>query len=109
REARILTRTGLRPRGPPPRRLTVSSVAGRHRWCGGSAPDLARCPGRNIEPHGSPSGVRRPGSHGSKGETMRAHLALGRDGEDLAARWYTDHGFHVVDRNWRTTFGEIDL
>lgn len=40
---------------------------------------------------------------------MRAHLALGRDGEDLAARWYTDHGFHVVDRNWRTTFGEIDL
>lgn len=40
---------------------------------------------------------------------MRAHLALGRDGEDLAADWYRTHGFTVVDRNWRTTFGEIDL
>ncbi|WP_116996427.1 YraN family protein [Desertimonas flava] len=40
---------------------------------------------------------------------MRAHLALGRDGEDLAAAWYRAHGFTVVDRNWRTTFGEIDL
>ena len=37
------------------------------------------------------------------------HLALGADGEDLAARWYRDHGYVVVDRNWRTTFGEIDL
>ena len=40
---------------------------------------------------------------------MRAHLALGRDGEDLAADWYRTQGFTIVDRNWRTSFGEIDL
>lgn len=40
---------------------------------------------------------------------MRAHLELGRDGEDLAADWYRTNGFTVVDRNWRTTFGEIDI
>jgi putative endonuclease len=37
------------------------------------------------------------------------HLALGVGGEDLAVHWYRDHGYAVVDRNWRTTFGEIDL
>jgi uncharacterized protein (TIGR00252 family) len=37
------------------------------------------------------------------------HIALGTDGEDLAADWYRQHGFTIVDRNWRATFGEIDL
>ncbi|MFM2182897.1 MAG: hypothetical protein RJB61_1191 [Actinomycetota bacterium] len=26
---------------------------------------------------------------------------MGRAGEELAAQWYTDHGYEVVDRNWR--------
>lgn len=38
-----------------------------------------------------------------------AHIELGADGEDLAARWYRQHGYSVVDRNWRTNFGELDL
>ena len=37
------------------------------------------------------------------------HLALGRYGEDRAARWYTARGYTVVDRNWRCAAGELDL
>jgi putative endonuclease len=35
--------------------------------------------------------------------------ALGRAGEDRAAAWYLDHGYQIVDRNWRSRIGEIDL
>ena len=35
--------------------------------------------------------------------------ALGRYGETLAARYLTEHGFEVVDRNWRCQHGELDL
>lgn len=35
--------------------------------------------------------------------------ALGNAGEDLAARWLTDHGFRVVARNLRTSYGELDI
>lgn len=33
----------------------------------------------------------------------------GSQGEELAARWYLDHGYRVLDRNWRCREGEIDL
>jgi putative endonuclease len=36
-------------------------------------------------------------------------LALGRAGENRAATWYLEHGFDVVDRNWRSRQGEIDI
>lgn len=39
----------------------------------------------------------------------RANAARGRFGEDLAARWYLEHGFEIFDRNWRTRGGELDL
>lgn len=35
--------------------------------------------------------------------------SIGRFGEDVAARYLTDHGMVVLDRNWRCRFGEIDL
>jgi putative endonuclease len=34
---------------------------------------------------------------------------LGITGEDLAAAWYGEQGYEVLDRNWRTRSGEIDL
>ena len=35
--------------------------------------------------------------------------ALGRSGEDTAAAWYEDHGYEVLERNWRRREGEVDL
>ena len=39
----------------------------------------------------------------------RSKLARGRWGESLAARHYERLGFDVIDRNWRTRTGELDL
>ena len=38
-----------------------------------------------------------------------ATRTLGRYGEDLAARYLSDRGMEVLDRNWRCEHGEIDL
>jgi putative endonuclease len=35
--------------------------------------------------------------------------AVGAHGEALAALWYEQRGYVVLDRNWRCRFGEIDL
>lgn len=40
---------------------------------------------------------------------MRASDALGRYGEDVAARHLTDAGLVVLERNWRCDLGEIDI
>lgn len=34
---------------------------------------------------------------------------LGRAGEDRAARYLQEHGYAVLERNWRCRAGEIDL
>jgi len=39
----------------------------------------------------------------------QARRALGADGEAAVAAWYTDHGYEVVERNWRCRTGELDL
>ena len=44
---------------------------------------------------------------GPSGSGRRA--ALGRSGEDLAAAWYEEHGYEVLERNWRRREGEVDL
>ena len=35
--------------------------------------------------------------------------AYGAAGEARAAAWYVEHGYEVVDRNWRCREGELDL
>ncbi|AEW96809.1 MULTISPECIES: YraN family protein [Streptomycetaceae] len=40
---------------------------------------------------------------------MNARTALGRYGEDLAARLLTGSGLTVLARNWRCRTGEIDI
>jgi len=35
--------------------------------------------------------------------------ALGGHGEGLAAGWYAEHGYEILERNWRIAAGEIDL
>jgi len=36
-------------------------------------------------------------------------IELGRRGEDLAAEYLDSTGMRVVDRNWRSSAGEIDI
>jgi putative endonuclease len=46
---------------------------------------------------------------GKVGGAVRAKDALGRYGEDLAARHLIQSGFIVLERNWRCDQGEIDI
>ena len=39
----------------------------------------------------------------------RSRQARGAWGERMAAKWYLDVGYTVLDRNWRTRSGELDL
>ena len=39
----------------------------------------------------------------------RVKGAIGRFGEELAARWLEDAGLRILDRNWRCAEGEIDI
>lgn len=49
-------------------------------------------------------GRREPGAGGAD-----PRRALGAEGESLAAQWYEDNGYEVLERNWRRREGEIDL
>ncbi len=50
----------------------------------------------------------RPSGRGEDG-IDRSHIARGRWGEQLAASHYQRLGYEVLDRNWRTATGELDL
>ncbi len=41
--------------------------------------------------------------------TDRSNIARGRWGENLAARHYASLGYDILDRNWRSATGELDL
>ena len=49
---------------------------------------------------------RRMGEHSGRGARRGQ---LGRLGEDLAARYVVGLGWRILDRNWRTRYGELDL
>lgn len=60
----------------------------------------------------------RPGDRKPQGRAARRRpaaapadprRALGRYGEDLAARRLTEAGMRILDRNWRCRDGEIDI
>ena len=40
---------------------------------------------------------------------LHRSIALGQAGEDRAAAWYIAHGYIILQRNWRSRTGEIDL
>lgn len=40
---------------------------------------------------------------------QNAHTALGRYGEEVAARRLTEDGLRVLERNWRCPEGELDI
>ena len=40
---------------------------------------------------------------------MAAKDDLGRRGEEVAAQWFAQHGYSILDRNWRCRAGELDL
>lgn len=40
---------------------------------------------------------------------MAAKDELGRSGEERAARYLRELGWEVLDRNWRTSIGELDI
>lgn len=40
---------------------------------------------------------------------MAQHNQLGSRGEDLAAGYLRDQGYHLLERNWRFGKGEIDI
>jgi len=40
---------------------------------------------------------------------MRAKDALGRSGEQAAAEYLESQGLRILDRNWRSSDGEIDI
>lgn len=39
----------------------------------------------------------------------RSNQEIGAAGEAMAAAWYQDQGYRVLDRNWRCREGELDL
>ena len=40
---------------------------------------------------------------------MTRHLEIGRIGEDIACRYFENKGFVVIGRNYRKSWGEIDI
>jgi putative endonuclease len=40
---------------------------------------------------------------------MRAKDELGKSGEQVAAEYLESRGFRILDRNWRSADGEIDI
>ncbi|MDO8391216.1 MAG: YraN family protein [Actinomycetota bacterium] len=75
-------------------------------------PDPVRAEGSGADVQGRQRGRaaldRDLGPAASSGRDLSSQ-ARGRFGENEAARWYVRHGYRVLARNWRCSFGELDL
>ncbi len=40
---------------------------------------------------------------------MASHNELGKQGEELAAKWLGEHGYTIIHTNWRHSHYEIDI
>ncbi len=52
---------------------------------------------------------RRAATNRSLGASAAARVARGKWAEDLVSRWYEQHGYVIVARNWRCKRGELDV
>ncbi len=52
---------------------------------------------------------RRAASNRSVTASAAARVARGKWAEDLVSRWYEQHGYVIVARNWRCKRGELDV
>jgi putative endonuclease len=66
-----------------------------------------------VDPPSPPSPPSRPSRRplptANRLPPANRRIALGRAGEDRAADWYIARGYQIVQRNWRSKAGEIDL
>jgi putative endonuclease len=53
--------------------------------------------------------TRSPGRAAADSTVDRSKIARGRWGENLAAAHYERLGYEILDRNWRSPTGELDL
>ncbi len=58
---------------------------------------------------GCPDGLSGAMTGGTAQPEDDGRRTLGRYGEELAARYLTEQGWQVLERNWRCAHGEIDL
>jgi putative endonuclease len=40
---------------------------------------------------------------------LARHNLLGKEGEDLAAKWLLERGFSMLQQNWRHSYYEVDI
>ena len=52
---------------------------------------------------------RRATTNRSVTASAAARVARGKWAEDLVSRWYEQHGYVIVARNWRCRRGELDV
>ena len=52
---------------------------------------------------------RRAATNRSVKASAAARVARGKWAEDLVSRWYEQHGYVIVARNWRCKRGELDV
>ena len=52
---------------------------------------------------------RRAATNRSVAASAAARVARGKWAEDLVSRWYEQHGYAIVARNWRCKRGELDV